>query len=80
MGYDYDLIVIGGGMAGLPAAKIAASQYKKKVALIDYYPPAKNGGTFPRPGGVCLVAGCIPKKFMTCASSLRRKLDCVSLD
>ena len=32
--YDYDLIVIGGGAAGVAGALMAASQ-KKKVAIIE---------------------------------------------
>ena len=32
--YDYDVVVIGGGITGLCAARVA-SQYKKKVALVE---------------------------------------------
>ncbi len=51
--YDYDLIVIGGGLGGYGAA-IRAAQKEKKVLLIE-----KN-----RIGGVCLNVGCIPTKAL----------------
>lgn len=49
----YDLIVIGGGPAGYPAA-IRAGQLGKKVACIE----------MERPGGTCLNWGCIPSKAL----------------
>ena len=52
-GYDFDLIVIGGGPGGYPCA-IRASQLGKKAAVIE----ADN------PGGTCLNWGCIPTKTM----------------
>ncbi len=55
--YDYDLFVIGGGSAGLSAAKQAA-QYGVRVALAE---PSFLGGT-------CVARGCIPKKLMVYAS------------
>jgi dihydrolipoamide dehydrogenase len=51
--YDVDLVVIGGGPGGYPAA-IHASKHGAKVALID----------FDNPGGTCLNWGCIPTKTM----------------
>jgi hypothetical protein len=50
-GYDYNLIVIGGGSAGVACAKLAAS-LKAKVALIE---KAKLGGD-------CVHTGCVPSK------------------
>jgi dihydrolipoamide dehydrogenase len=50
---EYDLIVIGGGPAGYPAA-IRAGQLGKKVACIE----------MERPGGTCLNWGCIPSKAL----------------
>lgn len=44
-GYDYDMIVIGGGSGGLAAAKEVA-KYKKKVALLDYVKPSPQGTTW----------------------------------
>jgi len=49
----YDLVVVGGGPGGYPAA-IRAAQLGLKVALIEK----------ERPGGVCLNWGCIPTKAM----------------
>ncbi len=51
--YDYNLIVIGGGSAGLVSAYIAAT-VKAKVALIE-----KN-----KMGGDCLNTGCVPSKSL----------------
>ncbi len=50
---EYDLIVIGGGPAGYPAA-IRAAQLGKKVACVE----------MERPGGTCLNWGCIPSKAL----------------
>ncbi len=55
----FDLIVIGAGPAGTPAA-MAAAQFGKKVLLID-----KRG----EPGGECLFEGCIPSKVLENAAN-----------
>src|SRR5262249_6414709 len=49
----YDLIVIGGGSAGLPAAGLAAT-LGMRVALLDR----------ERLGGECLYTGCVPSKAL----------------
>lgn len=49
--FDYNVVVIGGGSAGLVSAYIAAA-VKAKVALIE-----KN-----KMGGDCLNTGCVPSK------------------
>lgn len=54
MAVDYDLVVIGGGSAGLVAAS-AAAQIKAKVALIEKE---------HRLGGDCLHYGCVPSKSL----------------
>lgn len=51
--YDFNLIVIGGGAAGLVSAYIA-SAVKAKVALIEKH----------RMGGDCLNTGCVPSKAL----------------
>jgi dihydrolipoamide dehydrogenase len=56
---EYDLVVIGAGPAGTPAA-MAAAQFGKKVLLID-----KREG----PGGECLFEGCIPSKVLENAAN-----------
>jgi dihydrolipoamide dehydrogenase len=60
MSDSFDVIVIGGGPAGYPAA-IRAAQNKLSVACIDGW---KNlDGTYAF-GGTCLNAGCIPSKAL----------------
>jgi dihydrolipoamide dehydrogenase len=49
----FDLVVVGGGPGGYPAA-IRAAQLGLRTALVDK----------ERPGGVCLNWGCIPTKAM----------------
>ena len=51
--FDYNMIVIGGGSAGLVSAYIAAA-VKAKVALIEKH----------RMGGDCLNTGCVPSKAL----------------
>ena len=43
-GYDYDLLVIGGGSGGMAAAKEAAA-LGAKVALCDFVKPSPKGTT-----------------------------------
>ncbi len=52
-GYDYDLIVIGGGAAGLVASKFAAG-IGRKVAIVEK----------SRLGGECTLFGCVPSKTL----------------
>lgn len=58
MAVDYDLVVIGGGSAGLVAAS-AGAQLKAKVALVE---------KAPKLGGDCLHYGCVPSKSLIHAS------------
>ena len=51
--YDYNLVVIGAGSAGLVSAYIAAAT-KAKVALVERH----------RMGGDCLNTGCVPSKAL----------------
>jgi dihydrolipoamide dehydrogenase len=60
MSDSFDVIVIGGGPAGYPAA-IRAGQNKLSVACIDEW---KNRDGSPAFGGTCLNAGCIPSKAL----------------
>ena len=57
--YDYDIIAIGGGAAGLVASKLAAG-LGKKTALIE-----KN-----RLGGDCTWFGCVPSKALLRAAAI----------
>ena len=60
-GYDYDLIVIGGGSGGMACSKAAAA-LGAKVALFDYVKPSNQGTTWGL-GGTCVNVGCVPKKL-----------------
>ena len=55
--YDYDLFVIGGGSAGVRAARVTAG-LGKRVAIAEEY----------RYGGTCVIRGCVPKKLYVYAS------------
>jgi len=57
--YDYNLVVIGAGAAGLVASYIAAA-VKAKVALIEEH----------KMGGDCLNTGCIPSKALIASAKL----------
>ncbi len=54
MAVDYDLVVIGGGSAGLVAAS-AGAQLNAKIALVEKE---------PKLGGDCLHYGCVPSKSL----------------
>jgi dihydrolipoamide dehydrogenase len=66
MADNFDVVVIGGGPAGYPAA-IRAAQNKLSVACIDEW---KNLDGAPAFGGTCLNAGCIPSKALLESSEL----------
>jgi len=57
--YDYNLVVIGAGSAGLVASYIAAA-VKAKVALIEEH----------KMGGDCLNTGCVPSKALIASARL----------
>jgi glutathione reductase (NADPH) len=54
---DYDLFIIGAGSGGVRAARIAA-RHGARVAVAEEY----------RPGGTCVIRGCVPKKLLVYAS------------
>ena len=66
MSESYDVIVIGGGPAGYPAA-IRCGQNGLKVACIDEWKNKDGSYAF---GGTCLNAGCIPSKALLESSEL----------
>ena len=66
MSESFDVIVIGSGPAGYPAA-IRAGQHKLKVACVDEW--RNFDGTYAF-GGTCLNAGCIPSKALLESSEL----------
>ena len=62
-GYDHDLAIIGGGSAGLTAAKVARF-FGKRVAMVDKQ----------RLGGDCLYYGCVPSKALIKASRVMHEV------
>ena len=60
---DFDLVILGGGMGGYPAA-IRASQLGMKVALVEA----------DKLGGTCLHIGCIPTKALLESSELYHRV------
>ena len=58
-GYDYNLVVIGAGSAGLVSAYIAAAT-RARVALVEQH----------KMGGDCLNTGCIPSKALIRSAKL----------
>jgi dihydrolipoyl dehydrogenase len=62
----YDVVVIGGGPAGYPAA-IRAAQNGLRTACIDDWPTSGARRCF---GGTCLNVGCIPSKALLESSEL----------
>jgi dihydrolipoamide dehydrogenase len=70
MADSFDVVVIGGGPAGYPAA-IRAGQNKLSVACIDEW---KNPEGNPVFGGTCLNVGCIPSKALLESSELYHRL------
>lgn len=68
-GYDYDLVVIGGGSGGLAASKEAAS-LGAKTAVLDFVKPSPAGTSWGL-GGTCVNVGCIPKKLMHNAAIIK---------
>jgi len=66
MADSFDVVVIGGGPAGYPAA-LRAAQHKLSVACIDEWKNLDGTTAF---GGTCLNAGCIPSKALLESSEL----------
>jgi glutathione reductase (NADPH) len=62
--YDVDLFVIGGGSAGVRAARITAG-YGAKVMMAEEY----------RVGGTCVIRGCVPKKLFVYASRFAEEFE-----
>lgn len=66
----YDIVVVGGGPAGYPAA-IRAAQLGFKTACIDAWLNKDNTHAF---GGTCLNAGCVPSKALLESSELWHRM------
>ncbi|GAA4869105.1 glutathione-disulfide reductase [Luteimonas vadosa] len=63
-GFDFDLVVLGGGSGGLAAAFRAAG-HGARVALVE---PGELGGT-------CVNVGCVPKKAMWLAAQTAERIE-----
>jgi len=72
-GYDYDLVVIGGGSGGMAAAKEAA-ELGAKVALCDFVKPSPMGTKWGL-GGTCVNVGCIPKKLYHIGAGIKENME-----
>lgn len=68
---QFDVVVIGGGPAGYPAA-IRAAQLGKSVACVDDWTNADGSTPF---GGTCLNVGCIPSKALLESSELYHRAE-----
>ena len=62
--FDYDLIVLGAGSGGTRAARIAAG-HGAKTAVVEA----------DRPGGTCVLRGCVPKKLLIYGSEFSRNVE-----
>ena len=62
--FDYDLIVIGAGSGGTRAARIAAG-YGAKTAVVEA----------DKPGGTCVLRGCVPKKLLIYGSEFSKNVE-----
>jgi glutathione reductase (NADPH) len=62
--YEFDLFVIGAGSAGVRAARVAAG-LGARVAIAESY----------RPGGTCVIRGCVPKKLLVYAAHYREDFE-----
>lgn len=69
MSDEFDVVVIGAGPAGYPAA-IRSAQHKLKVACVDEWKNFDGSYAF---GGTCLNAGCIPSKALLESSELYQR-------
>ena len=62
--YDFDLITIGAGSGGVRASRIAAG-HGARVAIIEE----------DRPGGTCVLRGCVPKKLLVYGAAFSAELE-----
>jgi len=62
--FDFDLFVIGAGSGGVRAARMSAA-LGAKVGIAEEY----------RPGGTCVIRGCIPKKLLVYAAHYREDFE-----
>ncbi len=61
--YDYDLFTIGAGSGGVRASRMSALK-GARVAVAEEH----------RPGGTCVIRGCVPKKYMVYAAGFAKQV------
>jgi len=62
--FDFDLFVIGAGSGGVRAARMSTA-LGARVGIAEEY----------RPGGTCVIRGCIPKKLLVYAAHFREEFE-----
>lgn len=62
--YDYDLFTIGAGSGGVRASRLAA-ETGARVAVAEEH----------KPGGTCVVRGCVPKKLLVYGSGFSEEFE-----
>ncbi|KAF6251553.1 hypothetical protein COO60DRAFT_1471586 [Scenedesmus sp. NREL 46B-D3] len=71
---EYDAVIIGGGSAGVRAARTAA-EHGARVALVElpfaFVASADKGGV----GGTCVLRGCVPKKLLLFATEFKTEIE-----
>ena len=63
MKFDYDILIIGGGSAGITSA-LTAIGFGKRVAIVEKY----------KMGGECTWSGCIPSKALVKRAKLAKEM------
>ena len=63
MKYDYDILIIGGGSAGITSA-LTAIGFGKRVAIVEK----------DKLGGDCTWSGCIPSKALVKRAKLAKEM------
>ena len=63
-GFDYDLLVIGAGSAGVRLARMSAAKGARVAVAEDRYL-----------GGTCVNVGCVPKKLFVYAAEVREQVE-----
>ena len=66
--YDFDRFVIGAGSGGVRACRVAA-QMGKRVGVAEE----------SKPGGTCVVRGCVPKKYLVYGADFGSAIQKLSL-
>ncbi|MEM9667169.1 MAG: FAD-dependent oxidoreductase, partial [Bacteroidota bacterium] len=74
MTYDFDLIVLGGGAAGLTASGIGANLGVKTLMIERERHTVPDGAHPAKLGGDCTWTGCVPSKALLKAAKVAHQL------